>query len=192
MTAPERNQLTDWEDELFRVEQDVRLELEPLPEAQFGWRPGPARWSVGECLNHLAIATGLMLERVRPALERGRSEQRTGAPPFQLGLVGGWFARLMEQPGKRPLPAPGNFVPPSDVPKPQVLAAFYAIERKFSNTLVAARGLALDRIKAASAAKGGSWIRLNLAAWFAATLAHQRRHVAQAKRVTEAPGFPAA
>jgi hypothetical protein len=142
MTAPERNQLTDWEDELFRVEQNVRLELEPLTDAQFGWRPGPARWSVGECLNHLAIATGLMLERVRPALERGRSEQRAGAAPFKLGLVGGWFARLMEQPGKRPMPAPGNFVPPSDVPKPQVLAAFYAVEQKFSNTLMAARGLA--------------------------------------------------
>ena len=192
MTPPERDQLTNWEDALFRIEQDVRLDLEPLTDAQFGWRPGPGRWSVGECLNHLAIATGLMLERVRPALERGRAEQRTGMPPFGLGMVGGWFTRLMEAPGKRPMPAPGNFVPPSDAPKAQVLAAFRAVEQKLSNTLIAARGLALDRIKAASAARGGGWIRLNVAAWFAATLAHQRRHVAQARRVTETPGFPAA
>ncbi len=191
MTSPERDQLTDWEEELFRIEQDVRLHLEPLSEAQFGWRPGPGRWSVGECLNHLAIATSLMLEGVRPALERGRAGQRTGVPPFRLGMVGGWFARLMEAPGKRPMPAPGNFVPPSGAARAEVLAAFRAVEQKLSNTLAAARGLALDRIRAASAAKGGGWIRLNVAAWFAATLAHQRRHVAQARRVTETPGFPA-
>jgi DinB family protein len=190
MTSAQRNQLGDWQDELFRVEQEVRLALEPLSEAQFSWRPGPSRWSVGECLNHLAITTGLMLERVRPALERGREVGRTGGPPFKLGWVGGWFARLMEQPGKRPMAAPGNFVPPSDVPKPQVLAAFYAAQERFRNTMIAADGLALDRITAGSAAKGGGWIRLNLAAWFAATLAHQRRHVEQAKRVCETAGFP--
>jgi DinB family protein len=190
MTSPRRNQLTDWQDELFRVEQEVRLELEQLSEAQFNWRPGPNRWSIGECLNHLAITTGLMLERVRPALEQGRTEQRTGEPPFKLGLLGGWFARMMEQPGKRPMAAPGNFVPPSDVPKPEVLAAFYAAQEKLRNTLSAAQGLSLDRIKVGSAAKGASWLRLNVAAWFAATLAHERRHVAQAGRVRGAPGFP--
>lgn len=190
MTSAQHNQLTDWGDELFRIEQDVRVELEGLSDAQFSWRPGPNRWSIGECLNHLAITTGLMLERVRPALERGREEQRTGVPPFKLGRLGGWFAKLMEQPGKRPMTAPGNFVPPSDVPKPQVLAAFYAVQEKLRNTLSAANGLALDRIKAGSAAKGAGWLKLNVAAWFAATLAHERRHVAQAKRVTEAEGFP--
>ena len=188
--TPQRNQLTDWLDELFRVEQEVRLELEPLSEAQFSWRPGPNRWSIGECLNHLAITSGLMLERVRPALEQSRTEQRTGQPPFKLGLLGGWFARMMERPGKRPMAAPGNFVPPSDVPKPQVLAAFYAVQEKLRNTLSAAQGLPLDRIKVGSAAKGAGWLRLNVAAGFASTLAHERRHVAQARRVRDVPGFP--
>jgi hypothetical protein len=98
----------------------------------------------------------------------------------------------MEAPGKRPMAAPGNFVPPGEVPKPQVLAAFYAAQQRLHNTLSAAAGLPLDRIKAGSAAKGAGWLRLNLAAWFAATLAHERRHVTQAKRVTETPGFPSA
>ena len=37
---------------------------------------------------------------------------------------------------------------------------------------------------------GAWWLRLDLAAWFAATLAQQRRHLAQANRVREAAGFP--
>lgn len=192
MVAPERTQLSEWENELFLIGQDVRLALEPLSDAQFNWRPGQGRWSVGECLNHLAITTSLMLEKVRPALEQGRADGKHGTPPFKLGWMGGWFTNAMEKPGKRPMQAPGNFVPPSGVPKPQVLAAFQAALQKFSNTLTAANGLALDRIKAGSAAKGAGLLRLNVAAWFAASLAHGRRHVAQAKRVTETPGFPAA
>ena len=192
MTSQVRTQLSEWANELFLIEQDARRELEQLNEAQFNWRPGPGRWSVGECLNHLAITTGLMLERVRPALEQGRADGKTGTPPFRLGWLGGWFANAMEKPGKRPMRSPPNFVPPSDVPRAQVIAAFQAAMQKFNNTLAAAHGLALDRIKAPSAARGAGWLRLNVAAWFAASLAHGRRHIAQAVRVTQTPGFPAA
>jgi len=180
----------EWRDAVLAIEVESRALSGPLSDAQFNWRPGENRWSIGECLNHLAITTGLMLEQLRPALEQGRAEQRTGAPPYRLGLMGGWFTRMMATPGKRTIPAPANFVPPSNVPKAEVLAAFFAVQEKLRNTILVAEGLALDRITARSAAKGGGWIRLNAAAWFASTLAHERRHLAQAKRVRAAPGFP--
>jgi hypothetical protein len=41
-----------------------------------------------------------------------------------------------------------------------------------------------------SAAERGGWLRFNIAAWYAASLAHNRRHLAQARRVMDAPGFP--
>jgi hypothetical protein len=62
--------------------------------------------------------------------------------------------------------------------------------QEFRDTLEGARGVALDRVKARSSAQGGGWIRFNLAAWFASSLAHGRRHVAQAERVRKAEGFP--
>ena len=190
MTYPERDQLNNWIDELGRIDQDVRLQLEPLSDAQFGWRPGEGRWSVGECLEHLAITTGLMLSKARPALERARAEGVKGAPPFKYGWLGGWFVRAME-PGKRGMSAPKNFAPPSGTPKSAVLGQFMAVQREFGETLESTRGVALERVKVASSATGAGWLRLNLAAWCAATLAHQRRHVAQAIQVTQASGFPA-
>jgi hypothetical protein len=63
-------------------------------------------------------------------------------------------------------------------------------QRELQAALESAEGLALDKIKAGSAAKGAGWLQLNVAAWFAATLAHERRHVAQARRVMQAAGFP--
>ncbi len=190
MTSPERDQRTDWLDELFRVEQDVRLDLEPLSETQFAWRPGPERWSIGECLEHLGITTGLAVRGIHAALERGRAAGKWGGPPFRFGLLGGWFVRAMEQPGKRGMTAPANFAPPVGTPKAAVLERFSIAQRELRVALESAQGLALDRIKAPSAAKGAGWLQLNVAAWFAATLAHERRHVAQARRVRETPGFP--
>ena len=191
MVSPVRTQIGDWLNELFLIEQDVRLRLEPLTEEQFTWRPGPGKWSIAECLDHLTTATTLMLGKVRPALERARVEGITPAEgPYAYGWLGRKFVALMERPGKRPLPAPRNFVPASGLAKRAVLEKFAGAMGELRDTLDRARGVALDRVRARSAAAGGGWIRLNLAAWFAATLAHGRRHVAQAERVTTAPGFP--
>ena len=62
--------------------------------------------------------------------------------------------------------------------------------QEFREALESARGVSLDQIRAKSSAQGGGWIRLNVAAWFAASLAHGRRHVAQAERVRDATEFP--
>ncbi len=191
MTSRPNDQIGDWLAELEGIELEVRCRLEPLTDARFNWRPGAGRWSVGECLDHLALTTSLMLANVRPALDRARAKGKLGdVGPSPYGLIGGWFVRMMETPGKRPMPAPKNFVPSSGLPKGAVLGKFAGAMQEFRETLEAARGVAIDRVRARSSAQGGGWIRLNLAAWFAASLAHCRRHLGQARQVAELEGFP--
>lgn len=187
-----KNQISDWEEELLRILHESDWLTENLTDEQFNWRPAPGRWSVGECFDHLAIATGLMLERAKPEVERGRREGIGGSPPFRYGLMGGWFVAMMEKPpGKRAMYMPANFTPASGMPKATVMRKYLAVLDDFAGVLTGSHGLALDKLKATSAGKGGNWLRFNLAAWFAATLAHLRRHLAQATRVTETEGFPA-
>jgi hypothetical protein len=190
MTAPLGSAIDDWLDQLASIQQDVGQNFEPLTEAQFAWRPGSGKWSVGECLHHLAITGGLMLGKVRPAIGRGRVLGVAGEGPFRYGWLGGWFVRAMETPGKRGMPAPKNFVPPSGVARSAILGQFAETQGHLLAAIQSARGLRLDRLKAPSSAQGSGWIRLNLAAWLASTLAHERRHLAQARRVTKAAGFP--
>lgn len=182
--------IAEWLRELDAIEAGARNLTDRLSEAQFTWRPGAGRWSVGECLDHLAITTGLVAAKVRTALDQGRMEGKRGEPPYRFGLVGGWFVRAMEKPGKRGMPAPENFVPPSGGAKTAVLGRFFAAQKEFRDALESAPGLPLDKLRAASTAKGAGWLTLNIAAWLASTLAHQRRHLGQAKRVLDAPGFP--
>ena len=77
-----------------------------------------------------------------------------GVGAYPYGLVGGWFVRMMETPGKRPMPAPKNFVPSSGLPKSAVLGKFAGANREFREALERARGVALDRVKARSSAQG--------------------------------------
>jgi len=193
MVSPQPNQITDWEEALHQIRNHSDDLTRDLTAAQFNWRPAPDRWSVGECFDHLAIATGLMLSKIRPVIDRGQVEGVMGSPPFRYGMMGGWFVRMIEtppRPGKRSMPSPKNFVPPSGMPKTEVMARYHSVLADLRLALERSHGLALDKLRAASAGQGGSWLRFNLAAWFAAAIAHLRRHLAQARRVTETAGFP--
>ena len=190
MVTPLETQLSRWRDELNSVEQEVRLDLSKLSAEQFNWRPAEGKWSVAECLDHLALVTRLMLDQAKPVLEKARAAGMTGQGPYRYGVMGGWFVKMMEQPGKRPMPSPKNFAPGSSLEQAEVLARYQGVMRDFAETMEASYALPLDKLKARSAAEGGGWLKFNIAAWYAATLAHNRRHVAQARRVMAAPGFP--
>ena len=191
MVSPQPSQLSTWLEALHTVRQDSEILVRGMTDAQFNWRPAEGKWSVGECFNHLAIATGLMLEKAVPAIERGRVEGLIGTPPFRYRMMGGWFVRMMETPpGKRPMPTPKNFVPPSGVPRDEVMARYLAVLGELRHAIERSQGLALDKLRIGSAGTGGSWLKFNLAAWYAATIAHLKRHYAQAVRVTRSPGFP--
>jgi hypothetical protein len=190
MVSQAETQLTRWQNELHSVEQEVRFDLSKLSAEQFNWRPAEGKWSVAECIDHLALVTGLMLEQAKPVLEKARAAGMTGQGPYRYGMMGGWFVKMMEQPGKRPMPSPKNFAPGSHLRQAEVLARYESVMRDFAETMEASYALPLDKLKARSAAEGGGWLKFNIAAWYAASLAHNRRHLAQAKRVMDAPGFP--
>lgn len=190
MVCPVETQLARWRHELHVVEQEVRLDLSKLSAEQFNWRPAEGKWSVAECIDHLALVTGLMLEKAKPVLQKARADGRTGRGPYRYSMMGGWFVKMMEKPGQRPMPLPKNFAPGGSLKQAEVLARYGEVMKDFAETMEASYSLPLDKLKVASAAQGGGWLKFNMAAWYAATLAHNRRHVVQARRVMETPGFP--
>ena len=63
-----------------------------LSDGQINWRPGPGRWSMGECLMHLAVSTDAAL----PAIAHGQQRAWPAARPYvrRQGSVrggGGWL-----------------------------------------------------------------------------------------------------
>ncbi|HKC58383.1 MAG TPA: hypothetical protein VKC35_19755, partial [Vicinamibacterales bacterium] len=103
-----------------------------------------------------------------------------------------WFARLfvrmLEPPPWLRVKAPPTFHPPPARGRREIMAAFRAYQVQYVDRLRQANGLDLARARVRSPA--ASWIQVPLGTGFMAMTAHERRHLWQARRVLEAPGFP--
>src|ERR1700742_3523272 len=72
-----------------------------LSHAQFNWRPGPGRWSVGECIAHLNVTNAGDLKPIESAIHRGRAGNIKGEGPFTYGAMSKWFVASQEPPIKK-------------------------------------------------------------------------------------------
>ena len=156
-----------------------------LSEAQYQFRPDPERWSIGQVVEHVALAELRLLDLVTTKLPQ--------APAPSAGKARGAarFARLdtvVPSREQRRIVAPDMLVPKGTWASPEVsLAAF-----------VEAR----DQTIAAAAAAGPEALEhvlphrffgdLDVEEWAYFMALHSARHTAQVVEIKSAPGFPAA
>ena len=150
-------------------------------EAQFNWRPGPDRWSMAECLVHLNVSVPVTLPAFDAAIARATPARST--QPFHYGWLSRWIVRSMEPPPRfRMRTIPRFRVPPTGRHTVEtVLADFLTVREQFAERLKRADGLDLAGVRAISPVN--RMIRLPLGAYFEFILAHDRRHLWQARQV---------
>lgn len=148
-------------------------------------RPDPETWSAAQCIDHLNTAGWLLLRSMEKAIQRGQSRQLSGEPPFEYGFVSRWFVHSMKPSSKWTFTAPSFFEPdePGTLYPGEVTEEFRALQDQFSECVAAAEGLDVRRLRLPSPAI--PLLCISLGAWFEATLAHERRHLDQARRILE-------
>jgi hypothetical protein len=181
-------EVEDFRRQFETLSADADALVAPLSDEQFSWKPAPEAWSVAECLEHLNVTARLYL----PALDDGIADAIRrgiyGEGPFVYGLVGRLAVRSMEPSPRFRVKAPKAFRPAAPGARHEVMAAFRAYQLQYTDRLRQAHGLDLARARIASPVV--RWIRLPLGCGFAMMTAHERRHLAQARRVTGTAGFP--
>jgi hypothetical protein len=158
-----------------------------LTEQQFNWRPAPEKWSIGQCLAHLATT-----DQVLPAIDRAIADARTRgwlAPgPFRYGWFASWMIGTMEPPPKRRMRTVSIFTPAAGVlARDDVLKTLAASRDRLLERIQAAAGLDLKRAIVVSPAS--RLFRIPLGGYLAFLAAHDRRHLWQARQVRVASGF---
>ena len=160
----------------------------PLSDAQFAWQPAPDAWSVAQCLDHLNVTARQYLpmldEGIADAIRRGLYSPG----PYAYNWVGRFLVYLVEPTTRFRAKAPKSFQPAASRPRNDVMAAFRAYQVQYVDRLRQANGL--DLAKARVTSPVARWIRMPLGSGFAMMVAHERRHLAQARRVLSAEGFP--
>jgi len=135
-------------DQLRDIQTKTKQLTTGLTPAQLAQRPGPAKWSVAECLAHLNRAAKVMQPLIESEILRGKQAKITGQGPFKPGGWGRVFTWFAEPPPKIKVPAPPNIAPPAEIGDPTVVVAeFMRYQDEWERLLKASDGIDLARLE---------------------------------------------
>jgi hypothetical protein len=178
------------ERQLDAIAADADAVLAGLTAAQVNWRPGPDRWSIGECVSHLNVGIRVVLPALDRAIETARQRGWTGEGPFRYGWFANWMARSQEPPVKRRIRTWPIIQPVTEHhDATRLRAEFHAVRRELRERLLHAEGLDWKRARVVSPVS--RLVRMPFGAYLEFLLAHDRRHLWQARGVRNHAGFPA-
>ncbi|MEM1042454.1 MAG: DinB family protein [Bacteroidota bacterium] len=172
--------------EAVRAEAE-RLRAE-LTDAQLTWKPAPDVWSVADCFEHLRRADKAYGRALPEAI--GRMEP--GGGPFRPSLFGGWFIKFASPESGMKLKAPKAIRPRRGGPSTEAgaLGRFLDQQAALLGLIQDADGKDLNTGTFPSPLLG--LIRFTVGEALTLLVRHEQRHLGQALRVTEHPGFPRA
>lgn len=181
--------LAELEKALDAADREARDVVEGLDDARANWQPrGGAGWSVAQCLDHLAAANTAYVAAMDVAVARARGRGRMRRGPVVPGLFASLFVRELEPPVRRRMRNPRTIAPTSALPVGEALARFLRSHEAVRRLLSDARDLDLA-VRFANPYVAG--LRFRLQAGFLIVLAHDRRHLWQARQVRADAAFPA-
>jgi hypothetical protein len=162
-----------------------------LSELQLNWKPAPDKWSIAQCLDHLSVTSNKFDPYFTVALAWGQKKWPVStAPAYRPSRVGGWLIRQVTPVTGRNLPAPKVFRPAESSNIQASLETFLAQQARFIQFVQDTAGVDYNKTRLRSPVT--PLMRYSLADAFVVTVVHGQRHLAQARRVREMPGFPKA
>ena len=170
-----------YQDQLLSIRQQVPGLVANSTEEQFGWLPGPKRWSMALCFDHLNAAARAFVPAIDKATEDARARGLTSSGPFGYSLVERLFLRSTEPPPGLRFPAPRVLAPAPGKSMAEILSEFMEWQDRLGERIRLADGLDLRRARARSPAF--PVLVWSLGSLFAITLAHERRHLWQARQI---------
>jgi hypothetical protein len=158
---------------------------------QANFKPGPKKWSIAECIDHINAGNRLYCAKLERAFAKAGAKNLSGAEPYGRGTLLGRFILgvLREGPGGRKVPAPGVFKPGRSEHKLNELAEqFRTYAKRLIQLATEAEGLPLGRLKFTTPAAPVG--RVAASQVFEMMQLHTHRHLGQAERVKSAGGYP--
>jgi hypothetical protein len=178
------SELEGLQEQLLSIRQDAPGIAGGLTSERFHQRPAPNRWSIAECLEHLNLTAKAFIPAFDAAIQSARGRGLTSDGPFAYPLLERLFIASLDAPARIRMRARSGFLPPPASPArsaDSVLHEFDEWQNAVSERLRAADGLDLRRARMQSPV--ASVLKYSLGCGFAAFMAHERRHLWQARTV---------
>ena len=175
-------------DELEAIASDAEKAFARFDSRQANWSPSAGSWSVAQCLDHL-IRINRAYYPIFDRIAKGQYRPPLVARvPLLPKLVGPMMVQVLSPQGTRKFKA-GNVARPSaSAIESDIVGRFIAHQRELLAWL---RSLADRDLGAIVIRSPLAPVPYSLLDAFRILVAHERRHLAQARRVTQLPEFPA-
>lgn len=176
MTAADRAELIEL---LDRSEGEMMQYITALSDAQWAFKPAPDRWSVGEVVEHIVLAEGLMFDLAVKSLDSQTN------PKWQEILTKTAVIKAALPNRSRRVDAPAAIQPKQRMTREAVLARF-----KEQRARIGAYARDTDKPLKAHTSPNPFFGDLNAHQWLLYVPLHTIRHNQQIAEVKAAPAFP--
>ncbi|MGB7069358.1 MAG: DinB family protein [Pyrinomonadaceae bacterium] len=173
--------------DLNAVANGVRNSFGSFSAEQMNWKPLEKSWSVGQCLDHIILTN----EQFYPEFAKLATGSRQNSfwetwSPFS-GWAGRFLINAVSIDSKKAKAPSKDIVPPSEI-EPDIVERFAEHINELNLKVEACAAADRQRTIVTSPFLAVFTYRLDDA--YTVLVKHTKRHVRQAKRVTEADGFP--
>jgi len=165
-------------DDFAKAEDRVRKLLLNRNPSQLNRHPEPGRWSILQCVEHLAITNQLIGNAIDLALEAPPAGPESGR--IAPGPLWRFFLALIEPSVTLKGFAPKVLQPASSLDCERTLAGFMDSHTRLKSLAARCSGLDLNRLKFRHPILA---LKLSVGTAFLLIAVHERRHLAQADRV---------
>jgi hypothetical protein len=176
--------------DLAAAEQQASETVAGLSYAQANWRPNGGRsWSIVQCFSHLARLNRVYAAAMYEAASRADANSISPSTQISAGWLGAWFIGSMEPPVRTKMKSPRKTVPVQHSDPVDAVAEFVESHEPVRGVIEASSLLNLNRVRFKNPFV--PLLRFTIGTGLLIINAHDRRHLWQAVRIKQAPGFPA-
>jgi hypothetical protein len=162
----------------------------PLSAEELNRRPGPSRWSAGQCLEHLNIVGGYYLPSIARRIAQAQARGSKPTAAIKQGFFGGRFINAMRAPVSDKTYATPQRYAPTGTRLPRTVAEVFSRQiDELLRLVLLARQVNANAVLIPNA--GFPLLFLRLADQLELLVAHIQRHVAQAEAVLVGHGIGA-
>lgn len=188
MTGSQREQVAGCIAEARAITEEARASFEGLSAEQLNWKPGADRWSVGQCLDHLVTTNATYFPGFEAVLKGEHRSTVWERLPLLPAFWGTMLRRAVAPESPRKFKAPKIFQPASSSVDGEILRRFVDQQEQVIRYMETTAGRDLEEIKITSPIS--RLVTYSLLDAYRILVTHERRHLLQARRVTETEGFP--
>lgn len=180
MLTPHLQQLLD---EVDACERDAEALVSDLDDGTVNWS-APGTWSVGQCLNHLAVINEFYLRGCGERVHTARSNRAAPFAGLRPTVIGRWFVSSMEPPARLKSKTFKAVEPGSTFTRDELVPAFRLSHDGYRVLVHACAQVDVNRITLPNPFIPS--VKMRMATVLLMIPAHDRRHLWQARNVKAA------